>query len=78
MKLKTFFISSTRCIFTKLLGISESSIEIKVRSHRTLFVISFASAFICKQRLLHRNEIVQYLENCKCYNDGQDHFRKPL
>ena len=33
MKLATFFISSTRRIFIKLLSVSESSIKTKVKSH---------------------------------------------
>ena len=48
MKLETFFISSTRLIFTKLLAVSESSIKIKVRFHLTLFEILFSSAVIYK------------------------------
>ena len=78
MKLATFFILSTTHIFTKLLTVSESSIKIEVRSDLTLFVILLISAVICKQKLLDGNEIVQYLQNCKCYNVGQDGFRKPL
>ena len=78
MKLATFLTSSTGLVFTKLLGISESSIIITVRLHWALFLILLSSAVICKQRLLHGIEIVQYLKNCKCYNVGQDHLRKPL
>ena len=48
------------------------------RSGGTLFVIVFTSAVICKQRLFHGNEIVQYLQNYKRYDVDQDHFRKPL
>ena len=59
MKQLTFFISSTTFIFTKLLDVSKSSIKIKFRSHGTLFVILFTPAVVCKQRLLHGNEIVQ-------------------
>ena len=77
MKLATFFISSTRCIFEKLLAVPESSIKIKANLHLTLFVILLTSAVICKQRLLDDNEIVQYLQDCKCYNVDQCHFRKP-
>ena len=66
----TFFISSTRRIFTKLLMVSESSIQIKIRSHRTLAVIFLASAVIFKQRLLRRNKILQYLKNSQRYNIG--------
>ena len=78
MKLVTFFIWSTRRIFTKLLAVSKSSIKIKVRLYGTLFVILITLATIFKQRLFQENEIVQYLQNCKCYNLGQDNFRKPL
>ena len=76
MKLATFFISITRRIFTKVLGISESSIRIKVNSHWKLFVIFFTAAVICKQRILHGNEIVRYLQNCK--GNSIDHFKKPI
>ena len=61
MKLAKFCISSTRRISTKLLAISESSTKINIRLHLTLTVILFTSAVICKQRLLHGNEISQYL-----------------
>ena len=78
MKLVTFFIWSTRRIFTKLLAVSKSSIKIKVRLYGTLFVILITLATIFKQRLFHENEIVQYLQNRKCYNLSQDNFRKSL
>ena len=77
MKLKTLFISSTKRIFKKLLIVSESSVKIKFRSHRTFFVNLVTSAVICKQSHLHINEVVQYLQNCKCYNVVKYHFRKP-
>ena len=35
-------------------------------------------AVICKQRLLHEKEIVQYFQNYKCYGVGQDNLRKDL
>ena len=78
MKLTTFFISSTRPIFTKLLDISVSLIKITARSQGTLFVILHTSVVISKQRLLHGNDTVQNFQNCKCYNVEQDYFRKPL
>ena len=78
MKLATFFKSSTGGIFTELLAVSESSINIKVRLHWTFFVILFISAVTCKHRRLHGSEIVQHLQKWKCYNVDQDHFRKPL
>ena len=52
--------------------------KIKIRSHWTLFVILLTSAVICKQRLLHGNEIMQYLQNCKCYNVDEEHSKKSL
>ena len=58
MKLGKFFISSTRGIFTKPSGVSESSIEIKVRSHWIFFVILLTAPVVCKQRLLHGSEIL--------------------
>ena len=77
MKLVTFFISSTRRIFTKVSSVSESSIKIKVRSHGTLFVILLISAVVCKQELSHGNQTVQCLQYDECYNVDQDQFRKP-
>ena len=74
----TFSILSSRHIFTKLSAFSESSIKIKLRLHWTFFVILLTLAVICKQKLLHRIKIVQYLRNCKNCNTGQDGFRKPL
>ena len=65
MKLAMSFILNTRRAFTKLLAISETSIKIRVRLIGTLFVIFLTSAVICKEGLLHGNEIVQYLQNCK-------------
>ena len=50
----------------------------KVMSPWTLFEVLVTSVVICKQRLLHENEIVQYLENFKYQDVNQGHFRKPL
>ena len=77
MKVATFFISSTRHVFPKLLAICESLIKVKVMSHWTLFVILLTPAVNKKQRLLHRNETVQHLQNSKCYNVSQDHLEIP-
>ena len=43
-----------------------------------LFGILLTSAVACKQRFLHENKIVQYLQNNKYEDVNQDHFRKPL
>ena len=48
MKLTTFFVSSTRCIFTKLLAEPESSTNIRVRSNSTFFVILLQQLFVNK------------------------------
>ena len=75
-----FIVSSTRFqepYFTKLLAVSQISIK-KARSYRTLTVILLTSVVICKKRVLHRNENVEYLQNCKYYNVSQDHFGKLL
>ena len=68
MKLAMSFILNTRNIFTKLLGISESSIQEDVMLHEIIFDASLTSAVTCKQILLHGSKIVQYLQNSKFYN----------
>ena len=78
MKLTTFFISAAWQVLTKLLAVYESPIKLKVRLHWALLVTLLISAVICKQRLLYGNEIVQYLQNSKCYKISKDHFRKTL
>ena len=60
-----------------MLAIVESSIKIKVKLDLTFSVILLTSTAICKQKVLHRNEIVQDLQNCKYYNDDQYPFRMP-
>ena len=74
MKLATFISRN----FSKLLAISESSLKEILGYIRLFFVILLTLAIICKQILLHENEILQYLQDCKCYNVDQNHFRKPL
>ena len=64
------FLSRVLDVFTKLSDIHGSSRKLKVMSYWTLFVILLISAVICKQRLLHVNKIVKYLQNCKWYNIG--------
>ena len=43
-----------------------------------LFEILLMSAVICKQRFLHENEIVQYLQNYKYQDVNRGYFRKPV
>ena len=74
MKLATFISR----IFSKLLAISESSLKEILGYIRLFFVILLTLAIIRKQILLHENEILQYLQDCKRYNVDQDHFKKPL
>ena len=78
MKLTTSFISKTKQIYTKILTFSKSTFKIKKMLAWILFGILLTSAVICKQKFLHENEIVQYLQNYKYKNVNQSHFRKPL
>ena len=63
MKLATFFISRTKQIYSKTLTVSESAFKMKATSPRILLELLLTSTVTCKQRLLHENEIVQYLQN---------------
>ena len=76
--LQPFIILEYKTYFTKILAVAESSIKIKVRLHWTLFVILLTSTVICKQRLLHENEIIAKLIDARCTSKFQGHFRKPL
>ena len=78
MKLTTFFISKTKQIYAEILTVPESIFQIKAMLPRILFEILITSAVICKERLLHENEIVQYLQNYKYQDINQGHFRKLL
>ena len=51
---------------------SERTFKIKVRSPWTVFQISLSSAVICIERVSHRIEIVQYLQNYKRLEVDQD------
>ena len=62
MKWTTFFISRTKQTYAKTLTVSESTFKMKVMSPSTLFELLLTSAVICKQRILRKNEIVQYLQ----------------
>ena len=57
---------------------SERTFKIKVRLRWTAFEILLTSAIICIQRVLHGNEIVQYLQNYKRHKFDQGHSRKLL
>ena len=78
MKLTTFFISKTKQIYAKTLTIPESAFEIKTMLPWIIFEILLTSAVICKQRVLHENETVQYLQNYKYQDVNQSPFTKPL
>ena len=75
IELETILILSTRPIFTKLKCFWKFN---KNEVSATLFLILFTSAVICQLKLLHGSEIVQYLQNFKCYNVDEDHSRKHL
>ena len=57
---------------------SERTFKIKVRLRWTAFEILLTSAIICIQRVLHGNEIVQYLQNYKRHEFDQGHSTKLL
>ena len=77
MKLTMFFISKTEPIYATTLTVPYSTFKMKGILPRILFGILLTSAVIRKQRFLHENEIVQYLQNYKYQEVDQDHFRKP-
>ena len=77
MKLTTFFISRTKHIYAKSLTVPDSAFKMFVMSDWTLFEVLLTSAVISKQRLLHKNKIVQYLQKYKYQDINQGHFRKP-
>ena len=74
----TFLILRTRQIHTKPLFVSESTFKIKAISLLIFSSILLRSAVICKQRLFHKNEIVQYLQNYKYQDVNGDNFKKQL
>ena len=78
MKVTTFFISRIKQNYTKYLTASESALKINIILGWILYEILLMSAVICKQRLLYKNEIVQYDWNYKLYDFIQNHFRNPL
>ena len=50
----------------------------KTMSRWALFKILLMSAAVFKQWLLHKNEIVQYIQSCKHQDVNQGRFRKSL
>lgn len=60
MKVATFFISRTKQNYKTFLTASESTLKINIIIVWTPFEILVTSAVICKQKLLHKKEIVLY------------------
>ena len=52
---------------------SKRTFKVKVRLRGTVFEILFTSAVICIWRVLHGNEIAQYLQNNKRHKFDQGH-----
>ena len=73
----TFFYFKNQANLRKTLTVSESTFKIVVMSPQALFEILLTTVVICKQRFLHENEIVQYLQNYKFQDVNQGHLRKP-
>ena len=78
MKIATFFISKNKQIYAKILTVPENTFKIKAMLPWIFLKISLTLAVIYKQRFLHENEIVQYLQNYKYQNINEGHFRKLL
>ena len=78
MKLATFYISRTKQIYTKTFIVTVCTCKVKAISPETLVKILLMSAVICKERRFQEHNTVQYLQNWKCQDVNQDHFRKPL
>ena len=57
--------------------VSERNFKAEAMSPWALSEILLTSAVICKQRLQHENESVQYLQNYKYQDGNQGHFRNP-
>ena len=57
---------------------SERTSKIKVRLHYLVFKIFLTSAITCIKRVLHENETVQYLQNCKHHEFDHYHSTKLL
>ena len=74
----TFFLVRTIESYTKWMLDSKRTFKIKVRLPWTTFEILLTSAIICIQRVLHGNEVVQYIQNYKRHKSGKGHTRKPL
>ena len=55
---------------------SERTFKIKIRLRRTAFKILFTSAIMRIERVLHGNEIAEYLQNYKRHKFDQSHSRK--
>ena len=62
MKL-TFLISKTKQIYAKTLTFPKNTFKIKAMLPWILSEILLMSEVSCTQRFLHKNEIVQYLQN---------------
>ena len=78
MKISTFFLARTIKSLVKWILDSERTFKVKVRFHWTVFEILLTSAIICIQRVLHGNEIAQYLQNYDRHESGKGHSRTPL
>ena len=73
----TFYISRNKHSHTKIKTVSENLLKINVILRWKFFRILHMSSVICKQKLLHENEVLQYLYNYRYYVDKR-HVRKSL
>ena len=62
-------------MYAKILTVSTSKFRMKAMSDSE---ISLIPAVFCKLKLLHENEIAQYLQNYKYKDVNQGHFKNTL
>ena len=79
MKLATqhFLFQEVTDLCKNIICFSQSAFKMMVMSLGTVFEHLLTSVAICKQRLLHENEIVQHLQKHKFQGVRQSHFKKP-
>ena len=61
-----------------VLTVSEGRFELKAISRWTIFRNFCSISSYLQTKTSHENEIAQYLQNYKCQEVNQSHFRKPL
>ena len=76
MKLTTFSTALGTKNYIKPIADPKSTLKINTRSRGTVLQMLLMSVVICILKILHENEIKQYLKNYKCHKVYQDHSRE--